>query len=203
MTNQQVPYCIDDLSAKSLERIVQEYPWYSYAREQLLYKMVSVEPQCLENQYREHVIYFARRGEVLSRARKIVKGETKQVKQVEIEVPEYEIPQSEIKEKPKYVVVGGDYFSPDDFKSLSAEEKVADFKIGLPSKEDSEPVEVTVKAEGVDYEAVEFFTETLAKIYTDQGYYDKAIEVYAKLILLYPEKSSYFATLINEIKSKN
>jgi tetratricopeptide (TPR) repeat protein len=196
----QVPYCIDDLSAKSLERIIQEYPWYSYAREQLLYNMVSVEPQCLENQYREHVIYFARRGEILSRARKIAKGEAKQA---EIEVPEYEIPQSEIKEKPKYVVVGGDYFSPDDFNSLGADEKIADFKIGLPCKEDSEAVEVATKSEGVDYEAVEFFTETLAKIYTDQGYYDKAIEVYAKLILLYPEKSSYFATLINEIKSKN
>jgi tetratricopeptide (TPR) repeat protein len=162
--------------------------------------MVSVEPQCLENQYREHVIYFARRGEILSRARKIAKGEAKQV---EIEVPEYEIPQSEIKEKPKYVVVGGDDFSPDDFNSLGADEKIADFKIGLPCKEDSEAVEVATKSEGVDYEAVEFFTETLAKIYTDQGYYDKAIEVYAKLILLYPEKSSYFATLINEIKSKN
>jgi tetratricopeptide (TPR) repeat protein len=200
MTNMQVPYCIDDLSAKSLERIVQEYPWYSYAREQLLYKMVSVEPQCLENQYREHVIYFARRGEILSRARKIAKGEAKQA---EIEVPEYEIPQPEIKEKPKYVVVGGDYFSPDDFNSLGADEKIADFKIGLPCKEDSEAVEVATKSEGVDYEAVEFFTETLAKIYTDQGYYDKAIEVYAKLILLYPEKSTYFATLVNEIKSKN
>ena len=50
---------------------------------------------------------------------------------------------------------------------------------------------------------MDFVTETLAAIYADQGYYDKAIEVYAKLILLYPEKSAYFATLVNEIKSKN
>ena len=49
---------------------------------------------------------------------------------------------------------------------------------------------------------MDFVTETLAAIYADQGYYDKAIEVYAKLILLYPEKSTYFATLVNEIKSK-
>jgi hypothetical protein len=43
-------------------------------------------------------------------------------------------------------------------------------------------------------------TETLAKVYLEQKKYQRAIQAYEILILKYPEKSSFFADQIKNIK---
>ena len=48
-------------------------------------------------------------------------------------------------------------------------------------------------------------TPTLAKVYLEQGHYEKAISTYKKLILKYPEKNSLFVSqikLINKLNNK-
>lgn len=45
-------------------------------------------------------------------------------------------------------------------------------------------------------------TETLAMVFQKQGLHERALDIYQKLSLKYPEKSSYFAEKINSIKNE-
>lgn len=48
----------------------------------------------------------------------------------------------------------------------------------------------------------EVITETMAQVLEKQGKFQKALEVYEKLLLLHPEKSAFFAAQIEELKNK-
>lgn len=60
-----------------------------------------------------------------------------------------------------------------------------------------------VKAKESLFENEELVTETLAKIYALQGNINKAIRAYEILSLKFPQKSAYFAALIQELKKQN
>jgi hypothetical protein len=67
-----------------------------------------------------------------------------------------------------------------------------------PGKDKSEVAFQDISKSGND-EKGSFITETLARIYIEQEYYSRAIDIYEKLSLKFPEKSSYFATQIGKI----
>lgn len=72
--------------------------------------------------------------------------------------------------------------------------------IQRPKQEFFSPEKAMKKSEVLD---TNLATETLAKIYAMQGHPEKAIKVYNQLQLKFPEKLSYFASLINKIKQEH
>jgi hypothetical protein len=50
--------------------------------------------------------------------------------------------------------------------------------------------------------AAEVITEAMAEIWIKQGQKRKAIDIYSKLSFIFPEKSVYFASLIEQLKQK-
>lgn len=87
---------------------------------------------------------------------------------------------------------------------LTAEDRIDRF-LGqgahrIVAEEGDEAEEILTEAKiGTDDDLV---TEELAEIYRSQGLCDEAISIYRKLSLLNPEKSVYFASLIDEIANK-
>jgi hypothetical protein len=72
-------------------------------------------------------------------------------------------------------------------------------QIGIPR---GEQIDNENKARKSAEDHNDLVTETLAKIYIEQMLYHKAIDTYEKLSLKFPEKSRYFADLIQSIKKK-
>jgi hypothetical protein len=87
-------------------------------------------------------------------------------------------------------------------KKLSRKELIDKFilenpSISRPKAEFYNPISVAQNSI-IDQENI--VSETLAKIYEKQGYIDKAMSIYEKLGLKYPEKSRYFAAQIERLR---
>jgi hypothetical protein len=78
-----------------------------------------------------------------------------------------------------------------------AQDKISPIKLELNGQDEAG------KASIPNVEQVEdngFFSETISKFYIKQRKYNKALEIIRKIVLLYPEKSSYFAVQIQMLE---
>ena len=173
-----------NLSSQELQQVLEDHPWFTVARREALSRQGDDEA-ALRRAVARDAVFFLSRDQVI----RLLTGKTR----------EQEAPAPERPSKPQYYEVGGDYFGQADFERLEQE----GFSVTTPvfgARAGSVDVP-PAKVEEVDADRT-LVSETLAGIYVEQELYPRAIEIYKKLILLYPEKSAYFASLIEKVKDK-
>ena len=198
-----------------LEQTLERYPWFALGHYELFRKACELGEEhkrdCLNRTaahiYSREVLYNLSREE-----RKVHADDLEDIATIGEEIAfEIEEEPLDIQTVPKIVMAGGDYSSRAELDEAKLDldkplDKFISEKPSLLKSNINSPKDVEIAAEQVleeNFDDSGFYTETLAKIYSEQGFYKRAIEVYAKLILLYPEKNSYFATLVQELKSKH
>lgn len=112
-----------------------------------------------------------------------------------------------VKEEPPVGITTGDVQQQDDTqvkkqKHRAIIDKIIDSNPGLiRNKEEPKFFVADSRAKESLRENEHLVTETLAKIYAMQGNVNKAVRAYEILSLKFPQKSAYFATLIQKLKN--
>ena len=202
------------LNLDELNGVVNLYPWFGGARKELCRRMSELgEGAWSDERYADAALYIGSRRIVAQLAHKghRVDYSDHQVKELLRAYIDEGV--GEIKDEGaprRVIVVGGDYFSAQQYDAVRKEGD-ADFAAMAkgPSAAKGEPGTTSASApvipsvsEGIsEAQFTDFCTETLAQIYADQGYPDQAKQIYSRLSLRFPEKSAYFAALIEKLKN--
>ena len=202
---------LNEYSIDSLYEVIDAHPWFGVARSVLARKMSRLGGWS-EGEYANAALYVPSR----SKFDRMLSSQTA--------VPAPELPSPIPSSAKKAVVVGGDYFTQEQY-DLIKEEGYGRFGLGgartsgaglsaaagsgFSAAASSRPSAYEASSPSSSGDApltlsdTGFCTETLAEIYAEQGYYDRARDIYSKLLLAYPEKNTYFAALIEKLDSVN
>ena len=183
------------LTMDELAGVVNLYPWYGAARKELCRRMAGIGGKAWGvSQFSDQAMYVGDRGSIAGIMHE-GDGNDYSDKGLAALLDAY-MEEKKPKENPqgysrKVHVVGGDFFSQSEYEKVR---KVEDNVFSRFQPKTHQHTE-----EHGDEPGMNFCTETLARIYADQGYFEQAKRIYSKLILAFPEKSAYFASLIGKL----
>ena len=207
-----VPTSASDHTLKDLKSLTETYPWFALAHQLIMEISLRNEDEDYTNYSTNAAVYATNRNNFYWRLQKPTEQRLDDNAEIELfeDPPIVKTPKKkQVTEKPvspQVIVVGGDYFSSADFAQnviTNEDDPISRFIASPPSFNPN-----TSPLMGIDLEdapekrldPLDYVTETLAKIYMSQQLYALAIDTYKKLILQIPEKNTYFAAQIKEIK---
>ena len=192
---------IHHINLDELVGVVNLYPWYSSARLELCRRMARMGDAWDEDQYAPEALYLPRRSILVSLLKRSRQADYSDKDVQELLASYLEPAAQEIVENEEarhsVHVVGGDFFSQAQYDNVKkgSDNIFSRFAVQIrseaaPTTEEPSPV------------AERFATETLARIFAEQGRPEEAKRIYSRLILDIPEKSAYFASLIDSLGSE-
>ena len=195
------------LSLDELTGVLNLYPWFGSARKELCVRMLKFGGDWGESQFADAAMYVPCRRLVSDMMRSVKRldcsdKDLSEVIKMCLSEREEAFRERDIRserndnasgDKRPVRVPGGDYFSQTEYEKVKRSEDGVFSRFAVRARQ-------SMSVEEQKARELDFCTETLAGIYEEQGYYEYAIQIYQKLILAYPEKSAYFASLIEKIK---
>ena len=185
---------LHSLTLDELTGVVNLYPWYGAAHVELGRRMSKMGGDSWgEKQYADGALYVQNRRALANLAHGARKIDCSD-KDLGALLASFLEPVSAQNEGDRQVrVVGGDYFSQAQYDNVKEGgdnifSRFA-FKSSSTAGDESDTSDI----------AEHFATETLARIFAEQGRLEEARRIYSRLILEFPEKSAYFATLIDQL----
>ena len=185
---------IHSITLEELTGVVNLYPWYGAARVELCRRMGEEDRSASE--FASHALYVADRRKLSDIYRSTGEVDCKDGNVREILAsfmapkPVDEIPS----DTQKVRVVGGDYFSQSQYDGV----RTGGDNIFTRFAAKATPAGPLPEEKETDI-TERFATETLARIFAEQGCTEEARRIYSRLVLDIPEKSAYFASLIDKL----
>ena len=190
---------IRKLTLEELVGVVSIYPWYSGARRELCARMSRMGEEALsDRQFADAALHMPSRRILADMVRGSMQQDWADA-EVEDIIKSYAEQQRSEEVAVKKVYAGvGDYFSQEEYDQVRRDEDNVFSRYAAKARNSkSEPADAPAEP------VFDLYTETLAQIYAEQGYYEQAKDIYSKLILAYPEKNAYFAALIQKLDELN
>ena len=194
---------IKKLTLDELTGVVNLYPWFGGARKELCERMSRMGGDGWgKDQYADAAMYIAARGKLSDMMRSAHRSDWEDA-DVERLLKSYigeKKEEGNVHSEPvtRKVYAGvGDYFSQDEYDQVR---KADDNVFSRYAAKARQGKSLSEQTPGLEFD---LYTETLARIYLEQGYPEQAKSIYSKLILAYPEKNAYFAALIQKIDELN
>ena len=187
-----------DLKRHTLEElsgVVTLYPWYGAARRELCVRL-SRSGDITVGQLADAALYLGAREKVGALLRRKDTAGDYSDKDVRSLLDAF-LRRDRLERSPRTVrVAGGDYVTQAQYDEAREEGGRVFSRMAAQAR--SEAPERAEEAVPTD----DLCTETLAQIYAEQGYYQQSRRIYSRLLLKFPEKSAYFASLIEKMDSE-
>ena len=180
---------IHTLTLEELSGVVNLYPWYGAARVELSRRMAKMGGW-EEEEYATQALYVPDRGKLSPFVRTSTDCSDKEVETL---LAAYMEPSAR-EDGPSVRVVGGDYFSQAQYDNVKESGDNIFSRFAQKARQEGGA------EEEVSEIADRFATETLARIFAEQGRFEEARRIYSRLVLDIPEKSAYFASLIDNLE---